>query len=119
MRVTRCTTLQMLLSAALIALMLGMVAASSRGTVDQLINQVAFSPGGKFLAAKYSGGAVQVWRLDTARPRLVAQAFGGPALIGYDASSIQFLSDDKLLELEPQFAAGSIATVVRELTIST
>src|SRR5262245_59553679 len=102
MRLPRFTTLQLLLAAALVALVLGLFTASWRASVYQQINQIAFSPSGKFLAAKYSGGAVQVWRLDSGRPRLVAQAFGGPALLGYDASSIQFVTDERLLKLEPQ-----------------
>lgn len=119
MRLPRFTILQLLLAATLVALVLGLVTASWRVNSFHHIEQVAFSPGGTLLAAKYSGGAVQVWRIGGSRPRLVAQAFGRARLLGFDSSTIHFLSEDKLLKLEPEFSAGGMSTRLRELTIST
>jgi hypothetical protein len=119
MRWPRFTILQLMLVAALVALLLGLFTSSWRVSAFHQIEQLAFSPRGTLLAAKYSGGAVQVWRVADGSPRLVAQALRRPQILIYDGSTIHFLSEDKLLRLEPRFAGAAISTRLEELTIST
>jgi WD40 repeat protein len=118
MRLPRFTTLQLLLAATLVALVLGLFTSSWRVSAFHHIQQVAFSPSGKLLAVRYASGAVQVYQLDAGRPRLVARAFG-QSYLGYDASTVHWLDDDKLLKLEPNFDSADYVTRVRELTVST
>src|SRR4029453_15946607 len=106
MRLPRFTILQLLLAAALIALVLGLFTSAWRVSTYQRIEQVDFSPSGELLAARYSGGAGPVWRLENGPPKLIAQAFGRVQLLGYDMGKIHFVTDDKLLKLEPDFSAN-------------
>src|SRR5436190_512224 len=117
MRVPRFTTLQLMLAAALVALVLGLFTSSWRVSAYHRIEQLAFSPSGTHLAAKYSGGAVQVWNLDGSRPRVVAQSRSGASLLDFDFGTVHFVTDDRLLKLESRFAEGQL--VVRELIVST
>src|SRR5262245_19191872 len=119
MRLPRFTILQLLLAATLIALVLGLFTSAWRVNTYHRIEQLAFSPSGNLLAARYSGGALQVWRLDGGRPRLIAQAFGRAQLLGYDTSTMHFVSEDRLLKLECDFVGAGPGTRVRELTVST
>src|SRR5438874_2712611 len=100
MRGFRFSILQLLLAMALVALVVGLITSAWRATTYQSIEHVCFSPSGKYLAASYSSGAVQVWRLDAGRPRLVAKAFGRAGLFNFDYGSVQFVSDEKLLKTD-------------------
>src|SRR5436190_20733753 len=100
MRGFRFSVLQLLLAATLVALIAGLVTSAWRASIYQSIEHVSFSPTGKYLAASYSSGAVQVWRLDQGRPRLVAKAFGRAGLFNFDYGSIQFVSEEKLLKTD-------------------
>src|SRR5262245_4637011 len=112
MRLPRFTTLQLLLAAALVALVLGLFTSAWRVHVYQQIEQICFSPSGKLLAAKYVSGAVQVWRLDSSQLRLVGQAFSQNNLLGLEQSTIHFLADDKLLKVESDFGGTGMSTRV-------
>src|SRR3954468_4324500 len=113
----RFSILQLFLVTALVALVAGLVSAAWRATTYQSVQHVCFSPSGKYLAASYNSGAVQVWRLDKGRPRLVAKAFGRPGLFNFDYGAIQFVSDDRLLKIETPLDSDSIR--VRQLEVST
>lgn len=114
----RFSILQLLLVATLVALVLGLVTSAWRASNYQSIEQVCFSPGGQYLAARYSGGAVEVWRLDASRPRLTARAFGRQGLFDVQFSSIHFVADDKLLKIDSQmFPTGGVK--VRQLDLNT
>jgi hypothetical protein len=116
MRIPRFTMLQLLLAAALVALVLGLFTSSWRASAYQYIECVRFSPSGKYLAAKYGGGAVQVWRVDQGPPRRAALAFNR-AFLGYDQSSIHFASDDRLLKLDLVSDPQGMATRVSALDL--
>lgn len=117
MRIPRFTTLQLLLAAALVALVLGLFTSSWRVSAYHRIEHLAFSPSGTYLAAKYSGGAVQVWKLDGNRARVVAQSRSGASLLSFDFGTIHFVGDDRLLKVETHFELGQL--IVRELIVST
>jgi hypothetical protein len=113
----RFTILQLFLVTALVALVAGLVSAAWRATTYQSIEHVCFSPSGKYLAASYTSGAVQVWRLDQGRPRVVAKAFGRrPGLFNIDyGSSLRFVSDERLLKTEAIFDPPGVR--VRQLEL--
>ena len=73
-----------------------------RGTLatqSGLVTAVAYSPGGKTLAAGYSGGAIRLW--DIASHRLISTAsWGGTAL------ALAFTGDGKTLEIAGPAAVG-------------
>jgi WD40 repeat protein len=119
MRPFRFSMLQLLLASTLVALVVGLLTSGWRASRYQYIAQVCFSPSGQYLAAYYSGGAVQVWRLDQGRPRLVARVFGRAGLFNYEMGSIHFVGDDKLLKVETQFGSLKPGVQVRQLDIPT
>src|SRR5262245_49493151 len=117
MRPFRFSMLQLLLAATLVALVVGLLTSGWRASRYQYITQVCFSPSGQYLAAYYSGGAVQVWQLDQGRPRMVARVFGRAGLFNYEMGSIHFVGDDKLLKVETQFGSLKPGVHVRQLDI--
>lgn len=117
MRPFRFSILQLLLAATLVGLVLGLVTSAWRSSSFQSIEEVCFSPDGKRLAARYSGGAVQVWRLDSKRPKLVAQAFGREGFFSGYFSSIHFIASDKLLKIDSQFFPA-VGIKVRQLDLN-
>lgn len=112
MRLPRFTTLQLLLAAALVALTLGLFTSAWRVHVYQEIEQICFSPNGKLLAGRYASGAVQIWRLDPPRPRLIGQAFAGNNLLGFEQSTIHFIANDTLLKVETEIGGPAVSTSV-------
>jgi hypothetical protein len=103
MRLPRFTTLELLLAATLIALMLGLFTAAWRHGAPDEICQFCLSPGEKHLAARFKSGHVRVWRIDGVRPRLVARAFGTapkPKEHHWLMECMYFVDDDRLLKLE-------------------
>jgi hypothetical protein len=117
MRPFRFSILQLLLAATLVALVLGLLTSAWRASRYQSIEQACFSPSGEYLAARFSGGGVFVWRLDKSGARLIARAFGKPGLFYFDLGSIHFVADDKLLNIESQWAAGNFGTHVQQLDL--
>src|SRR5262245_61494694 len=103
MRHFRFSILQLLLAATLVALVLGLITSAWRATQYQAIEQVCLSPSGNYLAARYSGGGVAVWRVDQGAPRLAARASGRLELFSFDFGSIHFVTDDKLIKAEVPF----------------
>lgn len=75
-RIPRFTTLQLLLAAALCALLLGLGTASWRATDFAQVTAVAFSPRGQYLAAQYESGAIRVWSMSKGRPSQISQVEG-------------------------------------------
>ena len=71
MRLPRFTIMQLLLTATLVALVLGLFTTAWRAGGPRFIDRFCFSLSGKFLAARSSTGVVQVWRLDEDQPRLI------------------------------------------------
>ena len=119
MRLPRYSTLQFLLAATLVALVLGLITSAWRASKYQSIEQVCFSPNGEHLAARYSGGGVVVWRLDKSDPRFIARAFGHPGIFNFNLNSIHFVTDDKLLNVETQWTSVNPGTQVRKLDLKT
>jgi hypothetical protein len=119
MRPFRFSILQLLLAATLVALVLGLVTSAWRATQYQAIEQLSFSPSGNYLAARYSGGGMSVWRLDSGAPRLVAQASGKLGLLSFHFGSIHFIADDKLLETETSLGSGTGGIQIRALNPQT
>src|SRR2546423_11394688 len=117
MRPFRFSILQLLLAATLVGLVLGLTTSAWRASSYQSIEQVCFSPDGNHLAARYSGGAVQVWRLDARRPKLVAEAFGREGFFSGYFSSIHFVANDKLLKIDSQFFPA-VGVQVRQLDVN-
>ncbi len=119
MRHFRFSILQLLLAATLVALVLGLVTSAWRATQYQAIEQLCFSPSGKLLAARYSGGGVRVWRLDNSGPRLVARVPGKLALLSFSFGSIHFVADDRLLVADTPVGSAGGGIQVRTLNPQT
>jgi WD40 repeat protein len=117
-RIPRFTTLQLLLGAALVALLLGLFTSSWRAGTPHRVVHICFSPNGKHLAALYSNGAVRVWRLHQGRARLVVEDFARipPSRHFFDA--MFFLEDERLVKLESTYPALE-KTNVRQIELST
>lgn len=73
MRLPRFTTLQLLLAAALCALLLGLATATWRASCYTQITALCYSPSGTYLAARYATGTIRVWKTESGRPRLTAE----------------------------------------------
>ena len=116
MRLPRFTILQMLLAAALVALVLGLVTSAWRTKRLAQIMHLEFSPSGKYLAAKYSGGSIQVWDVSGARPRLT-QHVPAQGLFSVDIGQIQFADDDTLIDLQNEWADTGFATTIRSIDL--
>src|SRR6476659_2565685 len=119
MRHFRFSMLQLLLAATLIALILGLVTSAWRATQYQAIEQVCFSPSGKLLAARCSGGGVAVWRLDNSGPKLVSRVSGKFGFLSFSFGSIHFVTDDKVMVAEIPFGSAGGGVQVRTLNLQT
>jgi hypothetical protein len=120
MRLPRFTMLQLMLAAALCGLVLGLATSAWRASRQAQVSHLAFSPSGKFLAAKYSGSSVQVWNVAGDRPRLAAH-FPGGQFFGFDffdVNPIQFVGDTTLVDLQNRSSARGFETVVRKMDIA-
>lgn len=99
-RIPRFTTLQLLLAAALCALLLGLATASWRATDFAQVTAVAFSPRGQYLAAQYESGAIDVWDVAAGQPRRICQfppIRGGP----YYDGELAFVDEHRLVAVRP------------------
>ena len=94
----RFTTLQLLLAAALCGLILGLATAAWRTAQYARITAIAFSPNGQRLAARYSGGGFQAWRIGQSSPRLVART-RMEQLFSDDWGPVRFADDDTLVDI--------------------
>src|SRR5439155_18057237 len=121
MRLPRFTTLQLLLAATLVALLLGLFSSAWRIGAPHFVERIYFSPSGKRLAVRLSTGAVQIWQVDQARPRQVAKAFGTPPLPrGGHPEMLEcayFIDDTRLLKLESDQQRSRVT--VREMEVTT
>src|SRR4030095_9842228 len=100
MRWPRFTTIQLLLVAALCALLLGLATTSWRASNYAQVTAVTFSPSGKSLAARFLTGIVRVWQLDSGRPRLSVEFLAQESSYGTLNAQLSFVDDTKLLEIE-------------------
>jgi WD40 repeat protein len=116
MRLPRFTILQMLLAAALIALVLGLATSSWRTSRLASITSLEYSPSGKYLAAKYSGGSIRVWDVSSDRPTLV-QHVPAHRLFGDDYSPIRFADDATLIDMQNAWSDAGFATRIRSLDV--
>ncbi|MEX2173412.1 MAG: hypothetical protein WD872_03565 [Pirellulaceae bacterium] len=110
-RIPRFSTLQLLLAAALCALLLGLFTSAWRASDFAQVTAVRFSPDGKHLVARYQSGSVQVWNVES-RPRLSAR-LTGRGLYGYEAEGVHFAGDAELVDIDQRFGSGGqpLATV--------
>jgi|GEM_PF-6801731 FOG: WD40 repeat len=99
MRWPRFTTIQLLLVAALCALLLGLATTSWRASNYAQVTAVTFSPCGKYLAARFLTGIVRVWELDSGRPRHSVEFLTRESSYG-TLNGLSFVDDTKLLEIE-------------------
>src|SRR5262245_16775193 len=119
MRHFRFSILQLLLASTLVALVLGLVTSAWRATQYQAIEQVCFSPNGNYLAARYSGGGVGVWRVDQGGPKLVSRVPGKFGFLNFSFGSIHFVADDRLLVAETPLGSAGGGIQVRTLNLQT
>lgn len=108
----------MLLAASLVALVLGLTTASWRTAKYSHITHLEYSPSGKYLAAKYSGGTIQVWDLSANRPRLTAQ-FASRGLFDYNSAPIHFADETTLVDLENYWTGSAYASAARMMDVRT
>ena len=106
----------MLLAAALVALVLGLATSAWRTAKFAQITYLEFSPTGKYLAAKFSGGTIQVWDMSGSRPKLTAQ-FAGKGFLNFDVGPIRFADDTLLVDLQNQFDNNSYSTMIRTMDL--
>src|SRR6266576_5780016 len=119
MRPFRFSILQLLLAATLVALVLGLVTSAWRASRHQAIEQVCCSPSGNLLAARFSGGSIQVWRVGPEGPRLLAGALSKMAFLSFEFSSIHFIADDARLKAEIPFGSAAGGVQIRTLNPQT
>src|SRR5262245_188983 len=118
MRFPRFTILQMLLAAALVALVLGLATSAWRTAKLAQITHLEFSPSGKHLAAKFSGGSIQVWDVSSPRPRLAAN-FPAQGFMNYDVGPIRFVDDWELVDLQNRWSDTTYEAIVRSMDLKT
>lgn len=106
----------MLLAATLVALVLGLATSAWRTKRFAQIMHLEFSPSGKYLAAKYSGGSIQVWDVSTERPKLI-QHVPVQRLFGADVGQIRFADDATLIDLQNEWDDSGFETVFRSLDV--
>ena len=116
-RLPRFTTLQLLLAAAFCALVLGLATASWRSTAFAQVTSVGFSPGGKYLAARYASGFIMVWDVSSARPRRVA-SFASSSPWAF-ASGVHFADDHTLVDVPTRWTGSAIEGQIRTLDVTT
>ena len=119
MRLPRFTILQMLLAASLVALVLGLATSAWRTNKLAQITHLEFSPTGRFLAAKFSGGSVQVWDISSPRPRLAANFPSQGFLNNFDVGPLRFVDDTTLVDLRSRWSNTTYETIVRSLDLKT
>jgi hypothetical protein len=117
-RFPRFTTLQLLLAAAFCALALGLATASWRSSVVTQVTAVGFSPGGKYLAARYASGFILVWDVSTPRPRRVASLASSSPWV-YDNLALQFADGQTLVDVSRHSTGTQITGEVRTLDVAT
>src|SRR6266436_6642598 len=103
MRLPRFTTLQLLLAATLVALVLGLFMSAWRAQVVQECSGFCFSPGGEHLAILGARGGLQVWQIDTVRPRLIAHAYSKQPRERFEIDTMMFMDDNRVLKVEYDF----------------
>lgn len=91
MRLPRYTTLQLLMVATLIALILGLVTASrqSAGVIQRF--RFTFSADGTRLVMQHEKGPAQVWKIDIDPPQLVEQKHGNRRLTQIEQTAVNHL----------------------------
>lgn len=104
-RIPRFTTLQLLLAAALCALLLGLATASWRATDFAQVTAVAFSSNGRYLAAGYESGAIQVWDISSGKLKRVS-AITSCRSGTYWTEGFSFLDESHLIAARPNNALG-------------
>jgi WD40 repeat protein len=114
----RFTTLQLLLAAALCGLILGLVTAAWRTAQYARITAIAFSPSGERLAARYSGGGFQAWKVGDSSPRLVAQT-RMEQLFADNWGPVRFADDATLVDIRTVYNPGKPAVEVRTIDLAT
>ena len=114
----RFTTLQLLLAAALCGLVLGLVTSAWRTAQYARITAIAFSPSGERLAARYSGGGFQAWKIGDSTPRLVAQT-RMEQLFADDWGPVRFSDEDTLIDIRTLYNPGKPAVEVRTIDLAT
>src|SRR5262245_41458264 len=102
MRLPRFTTLQLLLGATLVGLVMGLLTAAWSAGKPERIHHVCFSPSGKYLAAGYQDGIARVWRVDGNRPQLLAELYDDTRHVGADAGFIRlhFINEERIVKIE-------------------
>jgi hypothetical protein len=116
-RLPRFTTLQLLLAAGFCALVLGLATASWRSTSFAQVTAVGFSPGGRYLAARYASGFILVWDVSDSRPRRVA-SFASSSPWAF-ASGLHFADDHTLVDVPTRWTGSAIEGEVRTLDLTT
>lgn len=118
MRLPRFSMLQLLLAAALCALVLGLLTASWRSSFYAQILSVRFSPDGKHLVAKYTNGSMRIWRLDSGNAKLAVD-FPSKQVWAYEFSAPHFTDNHTLVDLQTTNAASGSATRLRTIDVRT
>jgi WD40 repeat protein len=100
MRWPRFTTLQLLLIAALCALLFGLATTSWRVGDYAQVNAICYSPSGNRLAARFKSGIVRVWNVEAGQPsRDTDINVRNPwAQLGFE--QLSFIDDHSLLDIE-------------------
>ena len=116
MRIPRFSTLQLLLAAAFCGLVCGLFTTAWRSAVHRQIDAIAFSPNGATLAARYSGGTFQAWRVETGAARLPMRTSMGRTWTD-EWRPVRFADDDTLIDIQPNFRSGSPTVEVRAIDL--
>ena len=116
-RIPRFTTLQLLLAAALCALLLGLATGSWRASAYSQVTAVRFSPDGKYLAARYASSSIQVWDVSDARARRVA-AITSSSPWAYDNSGLHFANNETLIDVPCRWNGVLVQGEVRTLSLA-
>jgi WD40 repeat protein len=113
-RIPRFTSLQLFLATALCALVLGLFTAAWRASNYSQVTAVRFSPDGKYLAARYESGDIQVWDVGSRRPRRVA-AIASPS----PWAGLHFAGNETLVDVPCHSSRGRILATVHTLHLPT
>jgi WD40 repeat protein len=99
-------------------LILGLVTAAWRTAQYARITAIAFSPSGERLAARYSGGGFQAWKVGDSSPRLVAQT-RMEQLFADNWGPVRFADDATLVDIRTVYNPGKPAVEVRTIDLAT
>ncbi len=100
MRWPRFTTLQLLLVAALCALILGLATTSWRANDYAQVSALRYSPSGKRLAAHYMSGIVRVWNVEAGQPTRITDVHVRNPWAQLGLEQLSFIDDHTLLDVE-------------------